>query len=84
MPISDKDFKLSHEQLIRACKILLHKINYVTKKNKYENEQTVLKLQKQYTDTEMNVNSSLLEAKHFINSVHNDFEKFIIKNKKEV
>jgi hypothetical protein len=36
MPISDKDFLLSHEQLVRASKILLHKINYLNKKNKYE------------------------------------------------
>lgn len=28
MPAKDKDFKLSHEQLIKACKILLHKINF--------------------------------------------------------
>jgi hypothetical protein len=46
MPITDKDFQLSHEQLVRASKILLHKINYQGKKNKYENEQAVLSLQK--------------------------------------
>ena len=38
MPISDKDFKLTHEQLVRASKILLHKINYMNKKNNYEHE----------------------------------------------
>ena len=31
----------------------------------------------------MNVNSSLVEAKHFIDNVHKDFEKFLIRNKKE-
>lgn len=45
MPITDKDFKLTHEQLVRASKILLHKINYMNKKNKYEHEQSVLKIQ---------------------------------------
>ena len=83
MPITDKDFKLTHEQLVRASKILLHKVNYMNKKNKYEHEQAVLKIQKQYEDTEMNVNSSLVEAKHFIDNVHKDFEKFLIRNKKE-
>ena len=84
MPITDKDFKLTHEQLVRASKILLHKVNYMNKKNKYEHEQAVLKIQKQYEDTEMNVNSSLVEAKHFIDNVHKDFEKFLIRNKKEM
>jgi hypothetical protein len=32
----------------------------------------------------MNVNSSLVEAKHFIDNVHKDFEKFLVRNKKEV
>jgi hypothetical protein len=30
MPVSDKDFRLSHEQLIKAVKILLYKINLTT------------------------------------------------------
>lgn len=28
MPGSDKDYKLGHEQLVKVCKILLHKMNY--------------------------------------------------------
>lgn len=28
MPGSDKDYKLGHEQVIKVCKILLHKMNY--------------------------------------------------------
>ena len=31
----------------------------------------------------MNVNSSLVEAKHFIDNVHKDFEQFLIRYKKE-
>ena len=33
MGARDKDFKLTHEQLIKATKILLYKMNLVNKKN---------------------------------------------------
>lgn len=36
MPITDKDFELSHEQVIKVCKILLYKFNLGSKKNVYE------------------------------------------------
>ena len=36
MPESDKDFTLSTEQLCKVCKILLYKLNLVSKKNEYE------------------------------------------------
>ena len=35
MAAKDKDFKLTHEQLIKAVKIILYKMNLVNKKNKY-------------------------------------------------
>ena len=36
MPVTDKDFELSHEQVIKVCKILLYKFNLGSKKNVYE------------------------------------------------
>ena len=36
MPVTDKDFELSHEQVIKVCKILLYKFNLAAKKNTYE------------------------------------------------
>ena len=36
MDSKDKDYKLSHEQLIKVCKILLFKFNLMAKKNAYE------------------------------------------------
>ena len=33
MSANDKDYKLGHEQVIKVCKILLHKINYNNKRN---------------------------------------------------
>ena len=36
MPVTDKDFELTHEQVIKVCKILLYKFNLGSKKNVYE------------------------------------------------
>ena len=36
MPVTDKDFELTHEQVIKVCKILLYKFNLGSKKNQYE------------------------------------------------
>ena len=33
MASNDKDYRLSHEQLIKVCKVLLHKVNCVDIKN---------------------------------------------------
>jgi len=38
MSANDKDYKLGHEQVIKVCKILLHKINYNNKRNMQERE----------------------------------------------
>lgn len=57
MPVKDRDFKLTHEQLIKATKILLYKINLINKKNKYRQEQTLSTLQNQYKDIDQKVQS---------------------------
>ena len=36
MSTKDKDFELSHEMLIKACKILLYRFNLHQKKNSFE------------------------------------------------
>ena len=36
LPADDKDFDLTHEQLIKCCKILLFKFNMHNKKSAYE------------------------------------------------
>lgn len=41
MPVSDNDFRLSHEQLIKVTKIILHKMNLLNRKNDYEKEDTI-------------------------------------------
>ena len=57
MPVKDRDFKLTHEQLIKATKILLYKINLIDKKNKYRQEQTLSTLQNQYNGIDQKVQS---------------------------
>ena len=57
MPVKDRDFKLTHEQLIKATKILLYKINLINKKNKYRQEQTLSTLQNQYNGIDQKVQS---------------------------
>jgi len=39
MQETDKDFALSHEQLIKCVKIILYKMNLSFKKNAYEREE---------------------------------------------
>ena len=38
MPSSDRDFKLTHEQLIKVCKILLHMLNFSNVKIREQGE----------------------------------------------
>ena len=38
MAPSDMDYKLTHEQLIKACKVMLHKVNCFDLKNVAERD----------------------------------------------
>ena len=40
MSANDKDFKLSFEQLVKACKIMLYKINISSQKTTMKYEQS--------------------------------------------
>ncbi len=83
MPVSDKDFRLSHEQLIKAVKILLYKINLTTQKSniKYNDSIKDTELKLQMFDN--SVKSTIDEVKHFLHTVHSDFEQFQIRHKKD-
>lgn len=57
MAASDRDYKLSHEQLIKVCKVLLHKLNCVDYKN-HEGREEQNKLAKElYKQAERNTQS---------------------------
>jgi hypothetical protein len=38
MSANDKDYKLGHEQIVKVCKILLHKLNHDHNRNQQERE----------------------------------------------
>ena len=44
MSANDKDYKLNHDQLIKVCKILLHKINYNHRKAGHDRESSLLEM----------------------------------------
>jgi hypothetical protein len=83
MPVSDKDFEISHEQLIKVCKILLYKFNLATKKNAYERGELANMINERIEKIEGMTRSNLSEVNTFLHTVHADFENFLHKHKKE-
>jgi hypothetical protein len=83
MPESDKDFELTHEQLIKVSKILLYKLNLVSKKSQYEREELANMINERVTTIENLTKSSLEEVNTFLHTVHQDFEHFLTKHKRE-
>ena len=83
MPESDKDFELSSAQVIKSCKILLYKLNLVSKKNLYEREELANMINDRVTAIENLTKSSLEEVNTFLHTVHQDFEHFLTKHKRE-
>lgn len=76
MPTTDKDFKLSHEQLIKVVKILLHKMNLTNRKNDYEKEDTIKRMTERHDKFEYTCKTDVDEMKQFLHSVHHQFDKF--------
>ena len=83
MPETDKDYELSHPQLIKICKILLYKLNLVSKKSQYEREELANMINDRVTSIENLTKSSLEEVNTFLHTVHQDFEHFLTKHKRE-
>jgi hypothetical protein len=83
MPVTDKDFELSHEQLIKVCKILLYKFNLSAKKNAYERGELATMINDRIEKIENMTKSNLNEVNTFLHTVHADFEGFLNKHKKE-
>ena len=83
MPVTDKDFELSHEQVIKVCKILLYKFNLAAKKNTYERQELAAMINERISQIESLTKTSLEEVNTFLHTVHQDFESFINKHKKE-
>ena len=83
MQPQDKDFELSHEQLIKACKILLYRFNLHQKKNSYERQELASMIGERVNRVEQLTQKSLEEVNTFLHTIHTDFENFLNKHKKE-
>ena len=83
LPVNDKDFNLTHEQLIKCCKILLYKLNLLSKKSVYERTELTAMINERVDMIEKVTKSSLEEVNTFLHTVHQDFESFLNKHKKE-
>ena len=83
MSANDKDYKLNHDQLIKVCKILLHKINYNHRKAGHDRETSLLEMTQQVKNTELSMRSATEEVNCFLHSVHQDLENFLKRHKKE-
>ena len=83
MPITDKDFELTHEQLLKVVKIILYKFNLASKKNAYERGELATMINQRITHVEALTKTQLQEVNTFLHTVHQDFDQFINKHKKE-
>jgi hypothetical protein len=83
MDKSDKDYTLTHEQLIKVCRILLFKFNLSAKKSTYERTELAAIVNERIDKIEKYNKSNLVEVTTFLNTVHADFENFLNKHKKE-
>ena len=83
MPVTDKDFELTHEQIIKVCKIILYKFNLASKKNAYERQELATMINDRISQIEALTKTSLEEVNTFLHTVHQDFESFLNKHKKE-
>jgi len=83
MPVTDKDFELSHEQIIKVCKIILYKFNLASKKSAYERQELATMINDRISMIEALTKTSLEEVNTFLHTVHQDFESFLNKHKKE-
>lgn len=66
MPSTDKDFDLTHEQLIKVCKILLYKLNLASKKNAYERGELAAMISEKVEQVELVTRSALEEVNQFL------------------
>jgi hypothetical protein len=80
---NDKDNSLEFPQLVKVCKILLHKINYNARRLNESDYSLRHHFQENLMASERNVRSSMEEVNQFLQSVHGDFETFLKRHQKE-
>ena len=83
MSITDTDFQLTHEELIKAVKILLYRFNLQSQKVTFERKSLAKLIELRLNKVEQASQSQLKEVSDFLHVVHADFENFIENHKKE-
>ncbi len=59
-------------------------MNFVNRKSRYESEQTLAQLRSLQEENDRNIKSSLEEVKQFLHSVHQDFESYLGRHKRDM
>ena len=80
---NDRDFKLSFEQLVKACRILLARMNFFDTRNQEKQNETYKEVSSRLEKSENFVKSNSDEIKHFLHQVHTDFENFQLRHRDE-
>ena len=70
MDKKDKDFKLNSYQIIKALKIMLHKVNILDRMYKSDLDATRAQFEKRFVKTEDIFKSSLDEMQSFLHALH--------------
>ena len=83
MQAGDKDFDLTHEQLIKVVKVILYKQNLFGKKSEYERGEIASMINEQVAAVEDLTMSNFKEVSTFLHEVHSDLESYIDRHKKE-
>ena len=83
MKTSDVDFELSHEQHIKATKILLYKFNLNVMKSQIERQRITELLNDRMNGIEARTKGSVAEVNTFLHQLSYDVEQYIEKQKKE-
>ena len=83
MSVSDRDFLLTHEQLIKACKVMLYKYNLQAKKSQMERSELTAMLADKMNKIEAGTKGAVAEVNTFLHSLSYDVETFVTKHKKE-
>ena len=70
MAPSDKDYRLTHEQLIKVVKIMLHLMNCQDLKNVSEREVYDVKVKEMFKQADSCTRSQMEEVSQLVHSVH--------------
>ena len=74
MPKSDRDYRLTQFQLIKVCKMLLHKVNIQNAKNELKHKDSTAYFQKLNDDLREKLKASVNELQTFLHHVNKEVD----------